>query len=86
MDDVRNVGQYEITDSFEIAGVEIVIGENLNEPRKEYYMTCKLINGEEFESYDDYITSNDYLEVVEMYSSWINEEVKKLMDKRVFRN
>ena len=85
-EDIRNVGQYEITDSFEIAGVEIVMGENLNEPRKEYYMTCKLINGEEFESYDDYITSNDYLEVVEMYSSWINEEVKKLMDKRVFRH
>ena len=31
MDEVRNVGQYEITDSFEIAGVEIVMGENLNE-------------------------------------------------------
>ena len=84
MDETRRVGRYEITESFEIGGTEIVIGENLQDERKEYYMTCKLISGEDFESYDDYITSNDYLEVAEMYSSWINEEVKKLMDARVY--
>ena len=85
MDEVRNVGQYEITDSFEIAGVEIVMGENLQDENKKYYMACKLRSGEDFESYDDYITSNDYLEVVEMYSAWINEEVKKMMDARDYR-
>ena len=85
MDEVRKIGRYEITDSFEIVGTEIVIGENLQDERKEYYMSCKLRSGEDFESYDDYITSNDYLEVVEMYSAWINEEVKKLMDARDYR-
>jgi len=86
MDEIRKAGIYDVCNSFEVGDVEFLLCENMKDPHGLYYMTCKVIDGGSFEHYDDVFSSNNYLEVAELYNCRINEkiQIQKQLNRKLY--
>ena len=77
----RNVGGYEIKQSFRIGDKEVLLGENLNEPNGDLYMCCFAESNALYERYSDAVACNDYLKIAEVYTLRLSEQIKQLEAK-----
>lgn len=71
------IEDYEVVNSIHIGDKEIVLCENMKDPQGHYYMTCYAERNELFEYFTDAQASDNYLEIAEIYSSRLAEQISK---------
>lgn len=82
MSETRKAGDYTVINSIKIGGKEIVIGENMKDKDGNFYLVADYECNEIFERYVNAYVSDDYLEMVELYTQRITEEVERLKQSR----
>lgn len=76
-ENVRKVGDYEVITSFHIGDREIILGENMKDAHGLFYMTCEVESNEILEVYSNVLSSDDFIEIAEIYADRIKEQVEK---------
>ena len=86
MGEERKAGDYTVINSMRIGGIEVVLGENMNDADGNYYLVANYECNEIFERYVNAYVSDDYVEMAEMYAQRITEEIEKLKRSRADRS
>lgn len=84
MEEKRMAGSYEIFQSLQVGYNEVVLGEDKKASTGERYMCALCQRNELFEQYGNVMVSDDYLEMVKLYSTRIQEEVDRIAAAMVF--
>ncbi len=74
-------GDYEIFQATGIGGEEIVMGESPNAKPKERYMCAYCTMNELFAQYSGVMVSDDYGEILELFSERVREATEKLREE-----
>ncbi len=74
------INDYTVINSFNLGGIEYVIGENPNAASGEKYLLANVTFDGLFERYEKCIVSDDYLEIVKEYTKRITEKAKVLSE------
>ena len=74
--DKRVVGCYEIIHSLHIGDKEVVFGENLTDPNEARYMCAYCTANDIMRGYDECMGSDDYLEIMELYTERITGQIE----------
>ena len=82
-EEIRKVENYEIINSMHIGGKEIVIGIDMNNAEGLYYMVADCERNELFERYDNALVSDSYIDIAEIYSDRLKEQIEKLRDQSI---
>ena len=77
-EEIRKVENYEIINSMHIGDKEIVIGIDMNNAEGLYYMVADCERNELFERYDNALVSDSYIDIAEIYSDRLKEQIEKL--------
>ena len=77
-EEIRKVKNYEIINSMHIGDKEIVIGIDMNNADGMYYMVADCERNELFERYDNALVSDSYIDIAEIYSDRLKEQIEKL--------
>lgn len=75
-DDKRMAGCWEILHALHIGDKEVVVGENLTEPNEARYMCAYCQANDLFRGYDEFMASDDYLEIMELYTERITGQIE----------
>lgn len=86
MDEVRKAGDYTVINSMKIGGHEIVLGENMDDKNRNYYLVADYECNEIFARYKNVYVSEDYVEMAEMFVKRMSEEIEKLKQNRADRS
>ncbi len=78
----RMAGDYTISRSFCIGKGEIVMGENPNAPAEERYMVANYETNGVLERYSEALVSDDYAEIVKIYTERIAEQADFVMKEK----
>ena len=81
-DEIRKAGDYEITHSIHIGDRELVMGENSKAEDGQFYFVGDCTRNELFERFENCLISNDFLELADIFSKRLQEQVQKLKDER----
>lgn len=81
MKEKRMAGDYEIFQATGIGGEEIVMGESPNAKPKERYMCAYCTMNELFAQYSGVMVSDDYGEILELFSERVREATEKLREE-----
>lgn len=81
-DEIRKAGNYEILYSMHIGDKEIVMGEDPEADNGQIYFVGNCERNELFERFDNCFVSNDFLELAEIFSKRLQEQVQKLKAER----
>ena len=81
MKEKRMAGDYEIFQATGIGGEEIVMGESPNAKPKERYMCAYCTMNELFAQYSGVMVSDDYGEILELFSERVREAAEKLREE-----
>ena len=81
MKEKRMAGDYEIFQATGIGGEEIVMGESPNAKPKERYMCAYCTMNELFAQYSGVMVSDDYGEILELFSERVREAIEKLREE-----
>lgn len=76
--EVRKAGNYKITNSIHIGDKEIVLGIDMKNPDGHYYMVGDYDRNELFEMYNNIFVSSDYIEIAEIYSNRLKDQIEKV--------
>jgi len=75
-DDKRVAGCYEIIHSLHIGDKEVVFGENLSDSNEARYMCAYCTANDIMRGYDECMGSDDYLEIMELYTERITGQIE----------
>lgn len=78
MADARMADNYRIINSFHIGDKEIVLGIDMKDSDGNYYMVADYEKNELFEQYSNACVGNDFIEIAEIYSNRLKEQIDKL--------
>ncbi len=81
MKEKRMAGDYEIFQATGIGGKEVVMGESPNAKPKERYMCAYCTMNELFAQYSGVMVSDDYGEILELFSERVREATEKLREE-----
>ena len=81
-DEIRKAGDYEIIHSIHIGDKELVMGENLNDKDGHFYLVGECTRNELFEQFENCLVSNDFLELAEIFSQRLQQQVQELKNER----
>lgn len=76
--EVRKAGNYKIVNSIHIGDKEIVLGIDMKNPEGNYYMVGDYERNELFEQYSNVLVSDDYIEIAEIYSNRLKDQIEKV--------
>ncbi len=74
----RMVGDYEVTHSIHIGDTELIMGENLQASDGNFYIVSDCERNELFNRYDNCLVSNDFIEIAEIFSQRLSENIQKV--------
>ena len=77
-DKKRMAGEYEIINAVHMGDKEIVLGINMNDADGYFYLVSDYEHNGLFEKYDNGIASDDYIEVAQIFTDRINEQIEKV--------
>ena len=77
-DKKRYIAGYEVINSIHIGDKEIVLGMNLNDQDAHYYMLTDCERNELFERYTNSIVSGSFIDLAEMFSDRLKEQIEKV--------
>lgn len=80
-EDKRMAGDYEVFQALGVGKVEIVMGENKTAEPGERYMCAFCVRDALLEQYAQVMVSDDYMEILELYSERIKAETENLRDE-----
>ncbi len=72
----RMAGCWEILHALHIGDKEVVFGENLSDPNEARYMCAYCTVNDIMRGYDECMVSNDYLEIMELYTKRITGQIE----------
>ncbi len=75
--EIRKAGNYNIINSIHIGDKELLLGENMEEKDGYFYMTCFSERDDLFERFSEVLTGNNFLEIAEIYSDRLKEQIEK---------
>ena len=75
-DEKRIAGCWKILYMLHIGDKEVVVGENLTEPNEAQYMCAYCEATDSFRGYGECMASDDYLEIMELYTERIAGQIK----------
>lgn len=78
MNEQRKAGDYNVTHSIHIGSKELVLGENMQDKDRNFYLTAEYVSNELFERYDNCIVSSDFTEVAQIFSERLQAQIQKL--------
>lgn len=78
MADARMADNYRIINSIHIGDKEIVLGVDMKNSDGHYYMVADYEKNELFEQYSNALVSNDFIEIAEIFSDRLKEQIDKL--------
>ncbi len=73
----RYAGGYKVINSIHIGDKELLLGENMEEKDGYFYMTCFSEKNDLFERFSEVLAGNNFLEIAEMYSDRLKEQIEK---------
>lgn len=73
--DERKIGDYTVRNSLYMGGKEYALCENMNDPHGLFYMTCVVTANDFFEFYSEVLSSDNYLEIADLYADRIKNAV-----------
>ena len=73
----RMVGDYEIRNAIHIGDRELLLGVNMNDSNRKYYMTCYAKSNFVVEYYEEALASDDFLEIAQIFADRLKEQVEK---------
>lgn len=73
----RKAGNYNIVNSIHIGDKKIVLGVDMKNSEKQYYMVADYERNDLFERYNNVIVGDNFLEIAEIYSDRLKEQVEK---------
>lgn len=76
--EIRKAENYKIINSIHIGDKEIVLGIDMKNPDGNYYMVADYERNELFEMYNNVSVSSDYIEIAEIYSDRLKEQIGKV--------
>lgn len=77
-DGKRMAGNYEIISAIHMGDKEIVLGVNMNDADGYFYLVSDYENNGLFEKYSNGIASTDYMEVAQIFSDRLKEQIEKV--------
>lgn len=77
-DGKRMADNYKIINAIHIGDKEIVLGVDMKNPDENYYMVADYENNELFERYSHSLVSNDFIEIAEIFSDRLKEQIEKV--------
>ena len=75
--DTRKAGDYEIINSIYIGDKELVLGVDMNNADGLFYLVADCKRNEILERYDNALIGDDFLEIAEVYSNRLKEQIDK---------
>lgn len=80
-DEKRFAGDYEITHSIYIGDKELIMGENLKASDGNFYLVADCERNELFNRYDNCLVSNDFMEIAEIFSKRLSENIQQIKEE-----
>ena len=77
-DGKRMAGDYEIINAVHMGDKEIVLGVNMNASDGYFYLVSDYERNELFEKYDNGMVSNAYIEVAQIFTDRLKEQIEKV--------
>ncbi len=77
-DGKRMADDYKVINSIHIGDKEIVLGIDMKNADGQYYMVADYEKNELFEQYNNVIVGDDFIEIAEIYSDRLKEQIEKI--------
>ena len=78
-EDKRKIGEYTVRNAMYVGRKEYALCENMNDPHGMFYMTCVVTANDLFEFYSEVLSSDNYLEIADLYTDRVKNAVKELI-------
>jgi len=78
-EDKRKIGEYTVRNAMYVGKKEYALCENMNDPHGLFYMTCVVTANDLFEFYSEVLSSDNYLEIADLYTDRVKNAVKELI-------
>lgn len=76
--EIRKAENYKIINSIHIGDKEIVLGIDMQNPDGNFYMVADYERNELFEKYSNALVSSNYIEIAEIYSDRLKDQIEKV--------